>query len=264
MKAKQGWTVLSFFTCFLWNVALLAAIYYVARQVLSEMHQWVNPFLVPGAGLPENARSAFVSMNRSISGLEKYLAPAVFGVGGATTLFLWLTIMIQGRRFAARTAGEASSTFSAKPAVGKAKVKPGAVQSGLSEAAPPSLQPAVQILSILQREGRLIDFLQEDLGAYEDSQIGAAVRNIHQGCKEALTEHVELKPIYEEAEGVAVTVPPGFDSSAVRLTGNVTGNPPFKGVLRHRGWRIARIELPKITAGRKEDLIVAPAEVEVE
>ncbi len=264
MKAKQGWTVLSFFTCFLWNMVLLAAIFYAARGGLSEMHQWVKPFLAPGAGIPENARSAFLSMDGFIAGSNKYLVPAVFGVGGLTTLFLWLTVMFQGRRLLERSAGEASPTVSLKPDQGKAKLQPKAVQSPPPEPAPPSLQPAVQMLSILQREGRLIDFLQEDLGAYEDSQIGAAVRNIHQGCKDALNEHVELKPIYTEAEGVAVTVPPGFDSRAIRLTGNVTGNPPFKGVLRHRGWRVARMELPKIAAGRKEHLIVAPAEVEVE
>lgn len=259
MRAKRGWTVLSFFTCFLWNLALLAAIFYAARQVLSEMHRWVNPLLVSGGGLSENARSALVNMNRLISRVEKYLAPAVFGAGGTITLFLWLSVMFAGRRVADRAAGEVSPTFSAKPAQDKAKMEPQAEQSAES-----ALQSAVQMLSILQREGRLIDFLQEDLGAYEDSQIGAAVRNIHQGCKAALTEHVELKPIYKEAEGVAVTVPPGFDARAVRLTGNVTGSPPFKGVLRHRGWRVARIELPKITAGGQEDLIVAPAEVEVE
>jgi hypothetical protein len=260
MKAKRGWTVLSFFTCFLWNLVLLGAVFYAAERVLFEMHRWVNPFLVSGTGLPENAQSAFANLNRLLSGLDKYLAPAVFGGGGIITLLLWLTVMFQGRRLADR-AGEASS---AKTAPEKAKSKPKAVPSPPPEPASPPFQSAVQMLSILQREGRLIDFLQEDLSAYEDSQIGAAVRNIHQGCKDALTGHVELKPIYQEAEGVSITVPPGFDSRAVRLTGNVTGNPPFKGVLRHRGWRVARIELPKTTAGPKEDLIVAPAEVEVE
>ena len=259
MKAKKGWTVLSFFTCFLWNIALVAAIFFVAGRVLSEMHHWVNPFLAPGAGLPENARAAFLNMNRLILEVEKYLAPALFGAGGATAFFLWLSVLFQGRRLAERAAGEARTTASENSVSKKAKPQPKSEPS-----APPSLQPAVQMLSILQREGRLIDFLQEDLSAYEDSQIGAAVRTIHQGCKEALSEHVALKPVYEEAEGVAVTVPPGFDSRAVRLTGNVTGAPPFTGVLRHRGWRVTRMELPKTAGGAKEDLIVAPAEVEVE
>ena len=92
-----------------------------------------------------------------------------------------------------------------------------------------SPEPVFQMLGALQREGRLIDFLQEDLSQYEDGQIGAAVRSIHSGCKEVLKEHMEIKPIFEEKEGSAVTIPSGFDARAIRLTGNVTGNPPFPG-----------------------------------
>ncbi|NLI83556.1 MAG: DUF2760 domain-containing protein [Deltaproteobacteria bacterium] len=131
-------------------------------------------------------------------------------------------------------------------------------------AAAPSPQAAVQILSILQRQGRLIDFLQEDLTPYDDSQIGAAVRSIHQGCREALQEHMDLKPIFGEPEGEPVSVPAGFDSRAVRLTGNVSGDPPFKGTLRHRGWRVERLELPRATTEQTKDWVIAPAEVEIE
>ncbi|MFP5213006.1 MAG: DUF2760 domain-containing protein, partial [Acidobacteriota bacterium] len=117
--------------------------------------------------------------------------------------------------------------------------------------------------SVLQREGRLIDFLQEDLGLYEDAQIGAAVRGIHQGCRDALKEYVDLKPILEEGEGEEVTVLANFDSKSIRLTGNVAGEPPFKGILRHRGWKIVRLELPKPTAEQQKDWVLAPAEVEI-
>ena len=127
----------------------------------------------------------------------------------------------------------------------------------------PSSEAAVQILAALQREGRLIDFLQEDLSHYEDSQIGAAVRNIHTGCKEALKEHMEIRPVFVEKEGAAVTVPPGFDARAIRLTGNVTGDPPFRGILRHRGWQVDRIRLPQ-SVEQKDHWILAPAEVEIE
>ena len=37
---------------------------------------------------------------------------------------------------------------------------------------------AVQILSVLQRDARLVDFLMEDIGAYSDEQVGAAVRDV--------------------------------------------------------------------------------------
>jgi hypothetical protein len=119
------------------------------------------------------------------------------------------------------------------------------------------------MLAALQREGRLIDFLQEEITSYEDGQIGAAVRNIHAGCKEALKEYLEIKPVFQESEGATITVPPGFDARAIRLTGNVTGNPPFRGILRHRGWKVDRIRLPQ-AAEQIVHSILAPAEVEIE
>ncbi len=126
----------------------------------------------------------------------------------------------------------------------------------------PSPVPAVQILSLLQRKGRLIDFLQEDIQAYDDAQIGAAVRNVHSGCREVLDEHVTLAPVMTDIENSKVTIDAGFDAHAIRLTGTVSGEPPFNGVLRHRGWRVEHIDLPQQMQER-EDLIVAPAEVEV-
>lgn len=124
-------------------------------------------------------------------------------------------------------------------------------------------QGAVQMLAILQREGRLVDFLQEEIGMYEDAQIGAAVRAIHEGCRKALAEHAQVEPIFAQAEGSSVTVTAGFDTRSVRLSGDVSGEPPFRGALRHRGWRVARVDLPRQTPSRDQTLVVAPAEVEV-
>ena len=98
---------------------------------------------------------------------------------------------------------------------------------------------------------------------YDDAQIGAAVRNIHAGCRQALAEHVKLEPIYNEAEGSSVAVQPGFDAHAVRLTGDVVGEPPFRGELRHRGWRVVSIDLPQQAHGQDKQMIVAAAEVEL-
>ena len=117
------------------------------------------------------------------------------------------------------------------------------------------------MLAILQRKGRLIDFLQEDLRAYGDADIGAAVRSIHEGCKDALAETVTLEPIMTDGEGNAVTLNDGFDTQAIRLTGNVSGTTPFKGTLAHKGWRVKSIDLPEIMQAQQH--IVAPAEVEV-
>jgi hypothetical protein len=121
---------------------------------------------------------------------------------------------------------------------------------------------ALQLLGLLQQEGRFVDFLEEDLAPYSDEQIGAAVRSIHEGCRSALRERVELKPILAGSEGAAVTVERGFDPAAVRVTGNVHGEPPYRGVLRHPGWRSDGIRLPEQT-GDHDASILAPAEVEV-
>jgi hypothetical protein len=121
---------------------------------------------------------------------------------------------------------------------------------------------AVRFLALLQREGRLIDFLLEDIQAYPDAQIGAAVRDIHRQCHTALREHLVLDPILPQPEGSPVEVTSGFDPSAIRLIGNVTGQPPFRGTLQHHGWRVKEIKLPTPPEGQDE-LVLMPAEVEL-
>jgi hypothetical protein len=125
----------------------------------------------------------------------------------------------------------------------------------------PSAEP-VRLLALLQREGRLLDFLLEDIQAYANEQIGAAVRDIHRSCQKAVKEHLVLAPVLQGEEGSTVDVPPGFDSSAIRLTGNVTGQPPFRGALLHHGWRVKEIKLAKPPEGQDE-FVVQPAEVEL-
>jgi hypothetical protein len=124
----------------------------------------------------------------------------------------------------------------------------------------PDHAEALQVLTLLQRDGRLIDFLSESLEGFSDSEIGAAARTVHQGCKKALDAYLELEPVYRDAEGATVTVAAGFDPAAVRLTGNVVGTPPFKGALRHHGWRAKRATFPP---PQKDPHIIAPAEVEL-
>ncbi len=120
----------------------------------------------------------------------------------------------------------------------------------------------LHLLSVLQREGRLVDFLKEDLGPYSDEQVGAAVRSIHENCRKSLEKHLSPKSVMDKNEGEQVTVPADFDSSSIKLTGNVTGEPPFKGILRHRGWRAGKLELPVLT-GSGDAKTIAPAEVEI-
>jgi hypothetical protein len=121
---------------------------------------------------------------------------------------------------------------------------------------------ALQLLGLLQREGRLIDFLQEDVSGYSDAEIGAAARVVHDSVRKALLEHVKLERVRNEPEGARVAVPVGFSAHEVRLTGNVVGQAPFQGTLAHAGWRAAHIELPKLSQGF-DVRVIAPAEVEL-
>ena len=125
----------------------------------------------------------------------------------------------------------------------------------------PSGEP-LRLLTLLQAEARLLDFLMEDVSGAADAQLGAAVRDIHRKAQAALAQHLTLGPVLTGAEGDRVTVPAGFDPSAVRVVGNVTGQPPFSGELQHPGWKVTAVKLPPAPAG--QDLfVVQPAEVQV-
>ena len=132
-------------------------------------------------------------------------------------------------------------------------------------APPPSAaktpENALQLLAILQRDGRLVDFLMEDISGYADDQVGAAVRELHDQCRESLKRHVQLEPVVDGVEG-AYTQVPSADPSRVKFVGNVPAQPPAGGILRHRGWRAANVDLP--AASGQDPAILAPAEIEVE
>jgi hypothetical protein len=129
--------------------------------------------------------------------------------------------------------------------------------------AKPVRSEAVSLLAALQREGRLVDFLQEPIAAYSDAQIGAAVRDVHRQCQGVLERMFALQPVVEAAEGSPVSVPAGPDAARFKLVGNVTGEPPFAGKLCHHGWLATRCELPEWTGGAEAAKVVAPAEVEI-
>jgi hypothetical protein len=120
---------------------------------------------------------------------------------------------------------------------------------------------ATQLLALLQRDGRLLDFVMEDLAPYQDAQIGAAARDVHAGCRQVLSRYVSIAPVMADEEGQTVTIERGADPARIKVIGNVAGEPPYQGVLRHRGWEATRMDLPPMpTAGRT---VLSPAEVEV-
>jgi Domain of unknown function (DUF2760) len=124
---------------------------------------------------------------------------------------------------------------------------------------------ALQILSILQRDSRLLDFLMEDISGYEDDQVGAAVRTLHADSKATLLRHLTLTPVIDGVEGTyqkldATKAP---DPNRIKLIGNVPANGKVPGgTLRHRGWQVSSVQLPPL--GRQDVTVIAPAELEVE
>ena len=151
---------------------------------------------------------------------------------------------------------------------------PGPVAAGVRSPAPVAVAPPspatnqaegeiAAFLALLQEKGRLVDFLMEDLTTYDDAQVGAAARVIHQGCKEVLAEHFSITPVSVAEEGSRVTVPAGYTADEYRLIGKVSGNPPFSGKLIHKGWRTDYVKLPRIVKSSRLPTI-APAEVELQ
>lgn len=122
--------------------------------------------------------------------------------------------------------------------------------------------PAVQVLGLLQKEGRLLDFLMEDLSGYNDAEVGGAVRDIHRGCRQALDQYFTLRRVLEQSEGEAVTIEAGYDPSAIELQGSVGGEPPIQGSLIHGGWYAEEVKLPTIPEGADPN-VATPAQVEV-
>ena len=129
----------------------------------------------------------------------------------------------------------------------------------LKEATPDA---ALQLLSLLQKEARFIDFIQENMTAFSDADIGAAARIVHAGCTKVVKEHFTLSPVSQDQEGTRITLNKGFDASRFRLTGKIVGEAPFNGVLVHKGWQVTELHLPKLTEGHNANIIAA-AEVEL-
>lgn len=124
-------------------------------------------------------------------------------------------------------------------------------------------ESALQLLAALQREGRLLDFVNDEIDGASDADIGAAARAVHAGCRKAVREYFAVEPISGDAEGARAELPAGFDATRFRLIGNVTGTPPYVGVVQHRGYRVSKVEMPQVVDGH--DLhVLQPAEIDVQ
>jgi hypothetical protein len=165
----------------------------------------------------------------------------------------------------------------ARPELGPARSQPAPAAPAATPPAPTprkETQPAValtptetaedgakMLLRLLQRDGRFVDFVQQDITSFGDSDVAAAARVVHEGCRRALAGHAKIAPVRPEAEGSTLTLDAN-EAARVKLIGEVTGKPPFSGVLRHRGWRLDSLKLPT-RVGDHDPAILADAEVEL-
>ena len=155
----------------------------------------------------------------------------------------------------------------------KSGATPGPAPSAVPVPAPAAILPplaaanqaeaeVVAFFALLQEKGRFVDFLMEDITSYDDAQVGAAARVIHQGCRQVLQENFNVSAISESEEGSQVTVPAGYAGDQFRIVGKLSGDPPFTGTLIHKGWKTEFVKLPRIA--KTEHLPpIAPAEVEL-
>jgi len=177
---------------------------------------------------------------------------------------LWLAFVLPWRLLFDGESARRIAALDAPPPLPATTVRPApAVETREAEViAAPDHTAALQVLALLQREGRLVDFLTEDMAGFSDADIGAAARVVHEGCARAMKQYFELRPVRTEAEGASIELPVGYDAARVRVTGNVVGEPPYRGSLAHHGWRVESVKLPSTTAGH-DPRIIAPAEVEL-
>ncbi len=171
-------------------------------------------------------------------------------------------------------AGGLSKAFAGLSVAGRANQDPAfaakllAIQGGAELKpieAPKPVKPSgapLRMLALLQAEARLVDFLLEDIAGASDQQIGQAVREIHKKAQAALKQHAVIEQVLPGNEGDTTTVQKGFDPSAVRVVGNVTGQPPFTGAIQHPGWRVKELKLATPPEGADE-FVLQPAEVQI-
>lgn len=208
---------------------------------------------MPDKTLVLDRLSWFIELLRA--GFMKWVVPAAVGILLLFGWILWLVLRLGTAGIARdKDAGKMPETPTAGP--GKKDFLDQRIEQERRQ------RLFLHTLSVLQREGRLLDFFDEDLKQYSDEQIGAAVRSIQADCKQAVKKYIDPRPVVAGDEGDAITVEPGFDMNAMNLVGEVAGDPPFDGIIRHPGWKAGKKEIPRL-ADIRDSSIITPAEIEV-
>ncbi len=191
---------------------------------------------------------------------QVWLVPATVVAVLFLELVVWQAVRILGKGKVKPGDGGAKpqAKIPDKKTPDKTETKPAAQQPPR-----PGRSEAITLLATLQREARFVDFIKEPLDSYSDAQIGAAVRDVHRDCGKVLDRLFAIRAMVDQEEGSPVEVPPGFDAGRYRLTGNVAGDPPFRGRLAHHGWEAAEVQLPAWSGTQGSSRVVAPVEVEL-
>jgi len=243
-SSSGGWIVLAV-------VVLLAAL--ASALAVAEL-------VAPGDNPLDALRAAIGTLEGSTAGRAIWMLIPVVG----PLVVLLLLVILRPGSGAGTPAGADLAASEGATATRRSKgvEARGVAPDAVLPPAPPSPAVGLRLLATLQEEARLIDFLREDIGEYSDEQVGAAVRAIHAALRKAIDERLTLEPILPGQDGDTVEVPVGFAPAMIRLTGNPVGGPPYRGILRHGGWRAKDVRLPVPTTG-SDPAIIVPAEVEV-
>lgn len=176
--------------------------------------------------------------------------------------FVWFFRVLASGPFAARVEAVSRGALPEGDARPSLPPKPERASAPPVDVGAVRREAALSLVALLQREGRLVDFLEQDIASFGDADVGAAARVVHAGCRKALRSHVPVAPIESGSEGARVTLEPGYAVASYKLTGNVAGSAPYSGVLRHKGWRATGCALPEATPGHDVSVLF-PAEVEL-
>ncbi|KPA18178.1 conserved hypothetical protein, membrane [Candidatus Magnetomorum sp. HK-1] len=264
MASTRKASFITFIWTIIWMSLLGGIVFYYLNETIGLLTDQITPLVMETHKPSSHELLVLTQVNLTLKTLQEYCPYVISVLFITVALLLWLCIRFN----VVRVILKLSSTDTEKI---PEKVKKQKDKKAEAKPTGPTRQErkkeerfrALHLISLLQREGRLLDFFNEDLDSFENEQIGAAARKIHADCKSAIQKYIGPKPVMEEPEGEEVTIAPGFDPSSIKMTGNVTGKPPFKGTLQHRGWRCSKFELPGIS-NIKDPNIIAPAEVEVQ
>ena len=204
------------------------------------------------SGLAVMGFAAFLLV-ATVEGQARPVSLVAIGILGLATAVLGLALASVARRPRPVEGEPPGAAVSAAPPPGMPRAKPREAEA------------ALMLLSLLQEKGRFLDFVMEDIAAHTDEQVSAATRVVHQGCAEVVREAFNPRPVCRKARSETVTLEKGFSAEDYRLVGNIRGEPPYQGILLHRGWRAQKVKLPRRTRPPEEPQspVIVPAEVEM-